>query len=75
MPPTRQTKTKTNDARLIWPGLIWTKPFARQATGLSPPVKCSNAVLLLWIIHVISGVWLLSFRLRLFIVALWSPAG
>ena len=34
----------------------------------------SKAVLLLWIIHVIS-VCLLCFRACLFIVALWSPAG
>ena len=35
----------------------------------------SKVVLLLWIIHVISVVCLLSFRARLFIVALWCPAG
>ena len=35
----------------------------------------SKAVLLLWIIHVISVVCLLCFCVRLFIVALWSPAG
>ena len=34
----------------------------------------SKAVLFLWIIHVISGVCLLCFRVRLVIVALWSPA-
>ena len=33
------------------------------------------AVLLLWIVHVISVVCLLWFCVRLFIVALWSPAG
>ena len=32
-------------------------------------------VLLLWTIHVISVVCLLCFCARLFIVALWSPAG
>ena len=36
----------------------------------------SKAVLLLlWIIHVISVLWLLCFRACLFIDALWSPAG
>ena len=34
-----------------------------------------EAVLLLWIIHVISVLCLLCFRARLFIDALWSPAG
>ena len=29
----------------------------------------------MWIIHVISGVCLLCFRVRLFIVVFWSPAG
>ena len=46
---------------------------SRHETGLSPPVKW--AVLLLWITHVICGVCLLRFHVRLFIVALWSPAG
>ena len=32
-------------------------------------------VLLLWMIHVISVVYLLCFSARLFIVALWSPDG
>ena len=32
-------------------------------------------VLLLWIVHVISVMCLLCFCARLFIVALWSPAG
>ena len=36
---------------------------------------CSKAVLLLWIIYVISVLFLLCFRVRLFIDALWSPAG
>ena len=48
-------------------------------TGLSPPVKYftdrSKAVLLLWIIYVISVLFLLCFRARLFINALWSPDG
>ena len=35
----------------------------------------SKAVLLLWIIHVISVLCLLCFRARLFIDALWQPAG
>ena len=35
----------------------------------------SKAVLLLWIIYVISVLFLLCFRARLFVDALWSPAG
>ena len=35
----------------------------------------SKAVVLLWIIHVISVLCLYCFRARLFIDALWSPAG
>ena len=35
----------------------------------------SKAVLLLWIIYVISVLFLLCFCARLFIDALWSPAG
>ena len=46
---------------------------------LSPPVKYfsdrSKAVLLFWIIHVISVLFLLCFRVPLFIDDLWSPAG
>ena len=41
-------------------------------------VLCGNrskAVLLLWIIYVIYVLVLLCFRARLFINALWSPAG
>ena len=53
--------------------------LARRETGLSPPVKYftgrSKAVLLLWILSVISVKYLLCFRARLFIDALWSPAG
>ena len=44
-----------------------------------PPVKYfthrSKAVLILWIIYVISVLYLLCFRARLFIDVLWSPAG
>ena len=51
----------------------------RLATGLSPPVKYftdrSKAVLLLWIIYVIAVFFLLCFRVRLLIDALWSSAG
>ena len=53
--------------------------FARRKTGLSPPVKYftdrSKAVLSLSIIYVISVLFLLCFRVCLFIDALWSPAG
>ena len=53
--------------------------LARREASLSPPVKYftdrSKAVLLFWIIHVISVLFLLSFRVHLFIDALWSPAG
>ena len=35
----------------------------------------SKAVLLLWIIYVISVLLLSCFRARLFVDALWSPAG
>ena len=62
---------------------IWIKGEAdswRHLTGLSPPVKyftgLSKAVLLLWIFYVFCSVlcllWLCA---RLFICALWSPAG
>ena len=48
-------------------------------TGLSPPVKClidrSKAGLLLWVIYDISVLFLSCFCARLFIDALWSPAG
>ena len=51
----------------------------RYETGLSTTVKYftdrSKAVLLLWIIYVISVLFLLCFYARLFIDALWSPAG
>ena len=46
---------------------------------LSPPVKYftdrSKAVLLLWIFYVFSVLCLLCLCARLFICALWSPAG
>ena len=53
--------------------------LARPETALSPPVKyftgLSKAVLLLWIFYVLfSALFLLCFRVRLFICALWSPA-
>ena len=35
----------------------------------------SRTVILLWIIYVISVLFLLSFRIRLSIESLWSPAG
>ena len=38
-------------------------------------VQCSKAMLLLWIIYVLYVLNLLCFRVRLFIDALWSPAG
>ena len=48
-------------------------------TGLSLPVKYftyrSKAVLLLWIFYVFSVLCLLCLCARLFICALWSPAG
>ena len=53
--------------------------LASRETGLSPPVKYftdrSKAVFLLWIIYVISVLLLLCFHARLFVDALWSPAG
>ena len=46
---------------------------------LSLPVKYfsdrSKVVLLLWIFNVVSVLWLLCLCVRLFICALWSPAG
>ena len=51
----------------------------RPETGLSPPENIftdrSMGVLLLWIIHGISVLFLLCFCARLLIDALWSPAG
>ena len=50
-----------------------------RETGLSPPVKYfsdrSKAVLLLWTFYVFSPLCLLCLCARLFICALWSPAG
>ena len=50
-----------------------------RETSLSLPVKyftdLSKAVLLLWIIYVFSVLYLLCLCVRLFICALWSPAG
>ena len=42
-------------------------------SGLSLLTDRSKAVLLLWIIHVISVMCLLCFPVRLIIVALWTP--
>ena len=64
--------------------LLWSKSWyisdSDSETGLSPPpVKYftdrSNAVLLLWIFYVFSVLCLLCLCDRLFICALWSPAG
>ena len=52
--------------------------MARRVTVLSPTVNIStdrSKAVLLWIIYVISVLFLLCFRARLFIDALWSPAG
>ena len=53
--------------------------LVHRQTGLSPPVKYftdrSKAVLLLWIFYVFSVLCLLCIWMRLFICALWSPAG
>ena len=54
--------------------------LVHRQTGLSPPVKDftdrSKAVLLLWIFYVFFSVLcLLCLCMRLFICALWSPAG
>ena len=50
-----------------------------QCFSLNPPVKYftdrSKAVLLLWIFYVFSVLCLLCLCARLFICALWSPAG
>ena len=40
-----------------------------------PSTDRSNAVFLLWIIYIVSVLFLLCFRARLFIDAFWSPAG
>ena len=53
--------------------------LVHRQTGLSPPVKYftdrSKAVLLFWIYNVFSVFCLLFLCARLFIYALWSPAG
>ena len=53
--------------------------LVRRETGLSHPVKCltdrSKAALLLWIIYVISVLFLLCFCARLYSGASLSPAG
>ena len=53
--------------------------LARRKTSLSPRVKYftdrSKAVLLLWIFYVFYALRLLCLCARLFICALWSPAG
>ena len=53
--------------------------LARRETGLNPPVKYftehSKAVLPMWIFYVLSVLRLLCLCGRLFICALWSPAG
>ena len=48
---------------------VLVKPFSNIFTDRS------KAVLLLWIIYVISVLFLLCFHARLFVDALWSPAG
>ena len=65
-----------------FPCLVKNLPSLRLAcreTGLSPPVKYltdrSKAMFLLWIIHVISVLFLLLFCVSQFIDALWLPAG
>ena len=54
-------------------------PCAAARELLSPPVKYftdrSKAVLPLWIFYVFSVLCLLCLCARLFICALWSPAG
>ena len=53
--------------------------LARRETSLSPPVKyftdSFKEVLLLWIIYVISVLYLLCCRACLYSNALWSPTG
>ena len=66
-----------------FPNVSWStselKVRLRRETGLSPPVKYftdrSKVVLLLWIFYVFSVLCLLCLCARLFICALWSPAG
>ena len=49
--------------------------LARREARFTPSTDLSKAVLLLLIIYVIFVLFLLFFRARLFIDALWSPAG
>ena len=53
--------------------------LAHRKTDLSPSVKYFTdrfkAIILLWVIYVISVLFLLCFCARLFHDALWSPAG
>ena len=53
--------------------------LARRETNIITPVKYfsgrSKAVLLLRIIYIIYVLFFLCFRARLFVDALWSPAG
>ena len=63
----------------LQPLLVLKVKLSGRETGLSPPVRYftdrSKAVLLLWIIYVISVLFLLCFRVCLFIDVLWPPAG
>ena len=62
---------------MSWPLFELNLRLARHETGLRPPISftdLSKAALLLWIIYVISILFLLCFRARLFVDALWSPA-
>ena len=49
--------------------------LACREARFTPSTDRSKAVLLLWIIYAVSVLFLLIFRARLFIDALWSPAG
>ena len=61
------------------PSRVYNAICWRRETGLSPPVKhfndCSKPLLLLWIFYVLYVLFLLCLFARLFICALWSPAG
>ena len=62
---------------VCWQYCLINKTIAKLV--LSPPViyftDHTKAVLLLWIIYVISVLFLLCFRARLLSDALWSPVG
>ena len=69
---------------VTFPNVSWSRSELRRGwrceTGLSPPVKYftdpSKEVLLLWIFYgFFSVLCLLCLCVRLFICALWSPAG